>query len=76
MPDNFNNNMDAELERGTKLHGPFMTLHDGAGVIREEYLELEHEIFLKYYSKDMIKEEAVQLAAMCKKLYLFVEGLQ
>lgn len=76
MTDKFNDKMDHEIIRGTKLYGEFRTLHDAIGVIREEYLELEREVFTKVYSVDKIQDEALQVAAMAKKLYLFAEGLR
>ena len=56
----------AELERATELHGPMHGPHEALGVIREEYLELEREIF---HGDDAMNalEEAVQLAAMAAR---------
>ncbi len=50
--------------RGT--FGPFHSLHEALGVIREEYVELETEIFKNPRERDpgALRKEAVQLAAM------------
>jgi len=46
--------------------GAFHNAHEGWGVIREEYLELEQEIMKKQrdYDTDKMRKEAVQLGAM------------
>lgn len=45
----------------------FCNQHEAIAVIREEYLELEKEIFLnqKNYNLSNQRKEAIQLAAMC-----------
>lgn len=51
-----------ELFDATNKFGPFASTHEGIAVIREEYLELEKEVF--WGSADKQQREAVQLAAM------------
>ena len=55
--------VELELDRATGLHGPMASPHEALAVIREEYLELEREIF---HGDDGLKalDEAKQLAAM------------
>ena len=64
-----------ELERANKKFPPFNSAHEGIAVIREEYLELEYEIF--HGTEDNAFEEAIQLAAMaCKLLEFYVRKEQ
>lgn len=50
--------------------GDFNSQHEAIAVIREEYLELEQEIFKnqKVYDLTAQRKEACQLAAMCIRL--------
>jgi len=64
----------AELQQATAVHGPFNSLHEAIAVIREEYLELEAEIFQKWPDKDKVIAETVQVAAMCEKLFNFIKA--
>jgi len=54
----------AELRRARKGHGVFPSLHHALAVVREEYLEFEHEIFKRDVDPAGVAREAVQLAAM------------
>lgn len=66
-----------EVQRAKQLHpGEFHNMHEALGVLREEYIELENEVFFGFkkvgkdrdiYNKN-VKEEAIQLAAMCVRL--------
>lgn len=51
-----------ELERAQDKFGPMASPHEGIAVIREEYLELEREVF--WGTRAAMRAEAVQLAAM------------
>lgn len=59
-----------------KYQKPFNSLHEGIGVLREEYMELEQEIFFgekkagesKDMWKDRVRNEAVQVAAMACRI--------
>lgn len=60
-----------EVERAKGLFPTnFHNQHEAIAVIREEYLELEQEIFKnqKVYDIPAQKKEAIQLAAMCMRL--------
>ncbi len=52
-----------ECIRSRRLHGPFPTTHHGEGVIREEFEELWAEIKTKHPRRDLMRTEAIQLAA-------------
>lgn len=56
-----------------KYMKPFNSMHEGLGVLREEYIELEGEIFFgeklhKEEWKQRVKEEAIQVAAMAARI--------
>lgn len=60
-----------ELERAKGLFPDFFAnQHEAIAVIREEYLELEAEVFKnqKVYDIPEQRKEAVQLAAMCVRM--------
>jgi len=57
-----------ELIAARREHAPMHSPHEGIAVIREEYRELEDEVFLKKQSKEDMKKEAIQLSAMCVRL--------
>ena len=54
--------VEIELIKATKSFGPMASTHEGIAVIREEYLELEEEVF--HGTPQGQRDEAVQLAAM------------
>lgn len=65
-----------ELNRANGIHGQFNSLHEGIAVLREEYLELQKEIFLKEADLVKVQEEALQLSAMGMKMWLKAEELK
>lgn len=71
MSDDFNKALDKELSRGDDLHGDFTSFHQAIAVIREEYLEVEAEVFKKVVNYEALETELIQLAAMCKKMYRY-----
>lgn len=61
------------LEWGNKKHGSeFASTHEAIAVLREEYLELEQEVF--HGDRTRIREEALQVAAVAIKLVMHVDG--
>lgn len=64
----FDNLVNAELDKATQKFGPMRSPHEGIAVIWEEFEELKNEIF--WGNKDNTIVELIQLAAMCKRLYL------
>lgn len=62
------------LEWGNKKHGDeFASAHEAIAVLREEYLELEQEVF-HGTDRRRIREEALQVAAVAIKLIMHVDG--
>ena len=61
-----------ELKRANSLHAAtFNSSNEAAGVIREEYLELEAELF--HGDPERAREEAIQLAAMAVKAVQYLD---
>lgn len=56
-----------EYIRACERFGRFASPHEGIAVIREEYLELEREVFTSHPSNDRLRIEAMQLAAMAMR---------
>ena len=63
-----------EHTRAISKFGKFHNVHEGWGVIREEYLELEDEIRKKQkdYDIDQMRREAAQLGAMALRFIVDV----
>ena len=61
-----------ELKRANSIHpATFNSSNEAAGVIREEYLELEAELF--HGDPERAREEAIQLAAMAVKAVQYLD---
>ena len=56
-----------EYAGASNKFGSFNSAHEGWGVIREEYLELEDEIRKKHHDKEKMRNEAIQLGAMAMR---------
>ena len=64
--------VQAELDRANSIHpATFNSSNEAAGVIREEYMELEAELF--HGDPARAREEAIQLAAMCVKAIQYLD---
>lgn len=61
--DNVIKKVVVEYNEAADKFGSFASTHEGIAVLREEYLELEHEVFTNG-SDDRLREEAIQVAAM------------
>jgi len=64
-----------EIDRTEEAYGPFHSLHEGLAVLREEYQELEHEIFWGHRESgntDGVRQEAIQVAAMAMRLAMMI----
>ena len=55
-----------EHERAMDKFGKFKSPHEGLSIIREEYKELEREVFSQFDKRDIdkMRKEATQLGAM------------
>lgn len=62
--------VELELEVATSKFGPMVSAAEGISIIREEYLELEKEVFWGHKGcepkewKTKMEKECIQLAAM------------
>jgi hypothetical protein len=63
-----------ELEKAQAKFGPMASPHEGIAVIREEYLEMEREVF--WGTRKRMREEAVQLAAMAIRFLVDVPEVE
>jgi hypothetical protein len=62
-----------EIKRAETIHPPeYATMHDGMSIIREEYLELEREVYKKKVDKKKVVMEAMHLAGTAMKLMWFM----
>ena len=61
-----------EHERAISKFGKFHNAHEGWGVLREEYLELEAEIMKKNRDIDLMRKEAIHVAAMALRFIIDV----
>ncbi len=59
-----------EHDRAIAKFDKFHNAHEGWGVIREEYLELEDEIRKKHPDIDQMRREAVQVGAMALRFII------
>jgi len=67
------NAIKQELERARRLFPEgFKNEHEAIAVIREEYIELEREVFKQPVSRDrhQMREEAAQLGAMALRFLM------
>ena len=60
-----------ELEYANGKFPPFSSKNEAAGVIREEYLEAEHELF--HGNPNRARAELIQLAAMAVKAVQYID---
>lgn len=62
------NELKEECKKGIEKRGPFANFHEAYAVILEEMEEMWEEIKKKKPFEKLIKEECVQVGAMCLKL--------
>jgi len=63
-----------EYKTASAKFGPFHSGHEGIGVVREEYLELEAEVFKRRRDPAATEKEAVQLGAMALRFLVDLCG--
>ncbi len=64
----------AELERATSLHGPMSSAHEGYAVLWEEVNKLWEEVKTNPRDDDAMRAEAIQVAAMAIRFVLDCTG--
>jgi hypothetical protein len=59
----------AEYNRAVEMNGPFASAHEGYAILLEEMDELKEEVWKKpkNRSKEKMREEATQVAAMANR---------
>ena len=74
MIGNVLNDIATEYQIATDKFGPFHSAHEGLGIIREEYKELEEEIFKQFELRDnaKLRKEAIHLATMAVRFIIDV----
>jgi len=66
-------NIKDEMEESVLKYGAFHSFHEAYGVLKEEVDELWNEIKRKEHDYDKIYKEAIQVAAMARKIALCAE---
>ena len=68
--DRFIDLMKLELNKIRKTHGDIHSLHEGLGVLFEEFDEFKAEVWKKEQnrSKEHLREELVQIAAVALRI--------
>ena len=66
-------NIRDEMEESVLKYGAFHSFHEAYGVLKEEVDELWNEIKRKEHDYDKIYKEAIQVAAMARKIALCAE---
>lgn len=64
----FFNMVIEELDSGRKKHGNLHSVHEGLGVLEEEFWEVKQEIFKKVCNKEKLLNELIQVSAVCLKM--------
>jgi uncharacterized protein Yka (UPF0111/DUF47 family) len=63
-------NIRDEMEESVLKYGAFHSFHEAYGVLKEEVDELWDEIKIREHDYDKIYQEAIQVAAMARKIAL------
>lgn len=59
-----------ELVKATGKHRQILTVHEGVGVVLEEYREFEAEVFRQQIDESALRKEALHVAAMGARFVL------
>lgn len=63
-----------ELDRATAKFGPFLSAHEGYAIIKEEVDELWDEVKKGNRQPELMRKEAIQIAAMAVRFVLDLYG--
>lgn len=55
----------ARMKRNANTYPPYANLHTVVGVLREEYMEFEQEVFKHDRDLDQVEAELIDIAAAC-----------
>jgi hypothetical protein len=66
--------IEDELNFAVKKFGDFSSVHEGYAVLKEEIDELWDEIKNKNSTRERMREEAIQVAAMAVKFITFIDS--
>ena len=74
-PEQLMNEVATELARARSLFKPIYSPHEGLGIVREEYIEFEKEVFEFNLAKgrdtrSAMRKELIQLATMALRTVL------
>ncbi len=78
MRDNIEETISTELKNELASHRQFSSIHEGLGVIREKYKDLEGEVFNsgKFGAHARMREDAIQLAVQAARFATFIDSIQ
>ena len=66
------NEVVSEFRRASNLHPKFNSAHEGYAVILEEVDELKAEVWKRHHDPELMRKEAVQVAAMALRFLVDV----
>lgn len=64
-----------EVDKDIEASGLFHSLHEGLSALRDEFVELEQEVFQEYQNggnTENVRRQALQIAAVAMRLVLLI----